>query len=115
MRIAEESPQRRDMMGDAGPLQLALGDDLNMRRNIVDHDIAEGLVLPVEANKKLCEVTPISIQGARCQAPVLLPVPQKSIHLQSKRLLLLRLMKPSEQSEPLRGMKHELPLASVKT
>jgi hypothetical protein len=52
------------MVGDAGSLQLTLGDDLNMRRNFVERDIVESLVLLVKPDKKLCEVAPISIQCA---------------------------------------------------
>src|SRR5664279_1210736 len=55
LRIAEECPERGYMMRDRGALQLALGDDLNVCRNIVERDIAERLVLPIEPDQELPE------------------------------------------------------------
>jgi hypothetical protein len=55
------------MVGDAGSLQLALGDDLKMRRDIVEREIAERLLLPLEPDQKLSKISLISIKSVRRQ------------------------------------------------
>ncbi len=115
VRIAEERSQRRYIMGDTGPLQLAPCDCLNMRRNIVESDLVERLVLAIDPGQKLCEIPPMPVERARSQATFVQSEPQKGSQLRSKWQLQRWLIQSPKQPKPLRRVKHKLPLSDMTT